>query len=76
MKGINHRVLLQNWDAVLHKICNECSVHDVLGIIVDNLKNDIKNAELVSPQSQLCDNLKSALNRILEAMILLDPEKD
>lgn len=62
---------MQNWDIVLHKLCEECSVYDVLSIISENLKNDLKKIKSLS----LKDNkITKALEKISEAMELLNPE--
>jgi len=72
MRGINHRALLQNWDIILHKLCDECSAHDVLGIVVDNLKNDVKKLESLSMSPK---KIIDAMDKIVEAMKILDPDQ-
>ena len=71
MKGINHRSLLQNWDTVLHKLCEECSVYDVLSIVSENLKNDLKKIKSLSLNDE---KIIKAIEKISEAMMLLNPE--
>jgi hypothetical protein len=71
MKGINYRSLLANWDTIIDKLCDECSVHDVLGIITDNLQKDCKKLQSMSLSSK---NIEEAIKKIKEAMVLINPE--
>jgi gamma-glutamyl-gamma-aminobutyrate hydrolase PuuD len=73
MRGINYRSLLSNWDAIIDKLCEECSVHDVLSIIQQNLKKDAKRLESLS----ICPKkILEAIDKVGEAMVLLNPERE
>ena len=45
MKGINYRILMNNWDAVVDKICDEMTPHDVLRVIADYIQRNIKESK-------------------------------
>ena len=72
MKGINYRSMLLNWDAIIDKLCDECSAHDVLGVVLKNLKKDAKKLESLSLNSK---KISDAISKIQDAMNLLDPEQ-
>jgi hypothetical protein len=72
MKGINYRSMISNWEAIIEKLCDECSVHDVLGVVITNLKRDAKKLESLS----ICPKkILGAIDKVGEAMSLLDPEQ-
>ena len=71
MRGINFRSLLNNWDSVIHKLCEEVTTYDVLtivrnhvGLIVKDLKKNKMNS----------DKAEKALKHLDEALSLLNPE--
>lgn len=71
MRGINFRSLLQNWDTIVHKLCEEVTTHDVLNIVRDHVKLIVCDLEKNKINSE---KAKKALKHIEEALILLDPE--
>ncbi len=72
MKGINYRSLLDNWEAVIDKLCEECTPYDVLEVVAKNVNNIIVLTEKLKVHNQ---HLKDAQAKIQEAMKLLDPEQ-
>ncbi len=73
MKGINYRILMNNWDAVVDKICDEMTPHDVLRVIADYIQRNIKESK---KHKLNCDKLEKGHELIIEAMNQLNPEED
>jgi hypothetical protein len=71
MKGINYNSMLANWDVIIEKLCEECTPHDVLGVVVRNLENTRQMCEKLSVKQ---DHLKQAIINIQSAMDLINPE--
>lgn len=71
MRGINFQSLLKNWDAIVYKLCEEVSTHDVLEIVVKNvhlMAKELKKNNIDSTK------VESALVLLEQALELLDPE--
>jgi hypothetical protein len=71
MRGINHRQLLASWDAVLWKLCDDCTPHDCLGEIKRYLES---SAESASASGLSPVKTQKAIALIQKAMALVDPE--
>jgi hypothetical protein len=71
MKGLNYNSLLSNWDLIIDKLCEECTPHDVLGVVLKNLQNTASMCEKLKIKN---DNLNMAISNIEEAMKLINPE--
>jgi hypothetical protein len=71
MRGVNYRFLISNWDQIVEKLCDEVTPHDILGIIQRHL---VKTAEFSEKLSYKSDNLREAIQKIQEAMQLINPE--
>lgn len=71
MKGINYRSLIANWDAIIEKLCEECTPHDVLGVVHDHLNKCVMKFNALGVQA---DNMQRAIVKIEEAMKEIDPD--
>jgi len=71
MKGINYNSMLANWDLIIEKLCEECTPHDVLGVVVENLERTRQMCEKMSFNQ---DHLAQAIDNIKLAMKLINPE--
>ena len=71
MRGINFQSMLKNWDAIIHKLCEEVSTHDVLEIVTKHVEvyaKELKNNKMNDKKAV------DALNHLKKALALLDPE--
>jgi len=72
MRGINHREMLSKWDSVIQKICDECTPHDVLGVVASHLNNVVKEKRRLN----LCGRKEQlAIELIKEAMENISPDR-
>jgi hypothetical protein len=71
VKGINYRQLLSNWDAILWKLCEECTPYDCLGQVKFYLESSAKTACSSGVHFAQIDK---AINLIDEAMKCIDTE--
>ena len=72
MRGINYRSLMANWEAILDKLCDEITPHDVLMVIVKHLQHTAEMSEKLAYKN---DHIKKCIEKIEEAMALIDPER-
>lgn len=72
MRGINYRVMLQNWEPILQKFCEELTPHDMLDVICQHLQHTSDLSEKMSFKN---DHIKKAIEKIKEGMALIDPER-
>ena len=71
MKKPNYVWMLQNWQQVVKKLCEECTTHDVLEVFclhVDEMADQLDSAGMSSRK------VREAASKIREALSLLDPE--
>ena len=71
MKGINYRVLMNNWDTIVDKICDEMTPHDVLRVVADHIKRNINDSK---KHKIPFSNLEEGHKLIIEAMNKINPE--
>jgi hypothetical protein len=72
MRGINYRSLLNNWEEIVEKLCDELTPHDILGVIANHLN---KTADISEKMSYKSDHLREAVKKINEAMQMVNPER-
>ena len=72
MKGINYRVLMNNWDTVVEKICDEMTPHDVLRVVAKYVQQNIDESK---KHNLTTSHLVEGHRKLIEAMIHLDPEQ-
>lgn len=71
MRGINLRSLISNWDAVVHKLCEEVTTYDVLTICLEHVKlvqQEFEKNKINSTKQ------KKAIEHLKKALELLNPE--
>lgn len=72
MRGVNYRQLLANWDTVIDKLCEECTPHDVLGVVKRHLERSSEDAR----RSGLnFGNIDKAIELLTGVMSCIDPER-
>ena len=72
MRGINHKQLLSKWDLIIQRICDECTPHDVLSVVVSHLTNVIKEKK----KHNICNRKEQmAIDLIKEAMEKITPDR-
>lgn len=72
MKDINYRSMLQNWDTIIDKLCDELTPYDVLGVVAKHLEVSCKMCENLGYRN---DREKDALKKINEARSLINHER-
>jgi septum formation topological specificity factor MinE len=63
--------MLKNWDAIIHKLCEEVSTHDVLEIVTKHVEiyaNELRINKMDD------EKVVEALEHLKKALILLNPE--
>jgi len=71
MRGINYRQLLSAWDIIIDKLCEECTPHDVLGVV----KKHLESSAAVAKKSGLnYENINDAIKNLDKAMKNINPE--
>lgn len=71
MRGINYRQLLSKWDIIIDKLCEECSPHDVLGVVKKHLE---QSAQVAKKAKLNFENINEAIVLIDSAMKRINPE--
>lgn len=71
MRGINYRQLLSKWDIIVDKLCEECSPHDVLGVVKKHLEH---SAQIAKKAKLNFENINEAIVLIESAMKRINPE--
>jgi hypothetical protein len=71
MRGINQRELLNKWDLIIQKICEDCTPHDVLGVVVTHLNAVVKQKRSLKLSGR---KEQMAIDLIKEAMEKISPE--
>lgn len=71
MRKPNYAWLLQNWQLVITKLCEECSTHDVLELFCRHVEDVADELDAAGISSK---NARQAGGKLREALALLDPE--
>jgi hypothetical protein len=78
MRGVNYQSLMANWMAIIDKLCEEKTPHDVLGVVVEHLENTKIMVEKMSLRSDnlvyALKDIKQGINHIKRGMRHIDPE--
>lgn len=78
MRGINYRSLNENWIAIIDKLCEEKTPHDVLDIVVEHLTATKLMTEKLGYKSDnlayAIEEIKKGIHHIKEGMKHIDPD--
>lgn len=72
MRGINYRQMLSRWDQVILRICDECTPHDVLGVVADHLEGVVVEKGRVGLTTV---GERGAIDLLREAMARITPDR-
>lgn len=67
----NYNWIMQNWQLVATKLCEEVTPHDMLGVFVTYVESSCVELESAGISSK---KRRKALSKLREAMTLIDPE--